>query len=72
MTERLGFATANPRTDTVPHIRLRLKPDRRQLSLGGTRRSTDDERYPYVLVYSALLAGHALLLLAFVAYRLGY
>ena len=69
MTEHMSTAI---HTNAVPQIRLCPKPDRRQLLLGGNRRSTDVKRphYPYGFLYSALLAGQALLLLAFVGYLL--
>ena len=51
---------------------LRAKPDRRQVSLGGNRRSTHvhDRQYPYGLLFTALLTAPALLLFAFVTYTL--
>lgn len=70
MAEHLGVTRPALATATVPQTLLRVKPDRRQLLLGGNRRSTDANglRYPYALVYPALLIGHVLLLSLFVAY----
>jgi hypothetical protein len=68
----LSSLESNSRIDANTEVLVRIKPDRRQLSLGGTRRSTDVDTkgYPYVLLYSSLLTGQAVLLFVFVAYQL--
>ena len=68
----LSLVETNGQTDADTEVGVRVKPDRRQVSLGGTRRSTDVDStgYPYVLLYSTLLTGQAVLLFLFVAYQL--